>query len=72
MKVIQITDADADELVASLELGKWRGSRHWMPEDLRETFSEDQMKALEAWVHRSFHHLVVRWLQKHGATLTDC
>ena len=69
MKVIQITDEDAKELIESLELSKWRGSNHWLEEDLRE-IPEEKRKRVEAWTHRHFHHVVVKWLQKHGARIT--
>ena len=69
MKVIQITDEDAKELIASLELGKWRGATHWMEEELQD-IPEDVRKRLEACTYRHFHYVVVTWLQKHGAKIT--
>ncbi len=70
MKVIQITDDDAKELLESLELGKWRGSTSgFMDEDLQE-LPDDVRKRLEHWTHRHFHYVVTCWLQKHGADVT--
>ena len=69
MKVIQITDDDAQELIDSLELGKWRGSAHWMDQELQD-IPKEARERMEAWTHRHFHYVVVKWLQKHGARLT--
>lgn len=70
MKVIQITDDDAKELLESLELGKWRGStKGYMDEDLQE-LPKEMLQRLEHWTHRHFHYVVATWLKKHGADLS--
>jgi formylmethanofuran dehydrogenase subunit B len=61
MRVIQITDEDAKQLVDSLKLANFE--------------SANLAKGLDCScerhtnMHRTFHYVVVRWLQKHGATL---
>ena len=60
MKVIQITDEDAKELVKTLELEKHR-SKEASSDQERQRWNE---------MHRAFHYHVVSWLHKHGANVT--
>lgn len=65
MKVIQITDDDAKQLIDTLKLetlnadSKWSGS-------IGLHGAEQTVNS----IHRAFHYRVTLWLQKHGADLS--
>lgn len=58
MRVIQITNEDAQAIIDELHFKEFK---------LKEGTTSVYIQAAED-VHRHFHYLVVRWLQKHGAT----
>lgn len=55
MRVIQITDADAQKLLDDLSLAEFR-----IKSEVDPRLVDD--------IHRRFNYIVVRWLQNHGAT----
>lgn len=62
MKAIIIEDVDARALLDSLELNTMRAANHW-PHNSKAT-NEAIVDA-----HRTFHYIVCRWLQDHGANV---
>lgn len=64
MRVIIIEDKDARALVESLEMQKLKENRHLLGKDWVDIPPE-----LVNACHRTFHYVVVRWLQDQGCNL---
>lgn len=61
MRAIIIQDADARALLDKLKLEALTGTDSLRQDPTRPATRED--------MHRSFHYVVVRWLQEHGANV---
>lgn len=61
MKIVQVTDNDCKQLLQDLRLEKL---------DPRQQWFEVEGESASGSVHRAFHYVVVKWLQKHGANLS--
>jgi hypothetical protein len=59
MRAIIIDDKDALALLDQLDLARMRSENDKYPSDAPPTFAE---------IHRTFHYVVVRWLQEQGAS----
>ena len=70
MRAIIIQDEDARALLDALELNKLRGVPGFGL-NLDQRYSDEELKKwLTEEIHRSFHFVVCRWLQDHGAQVT--